>query len=163
MERETEEGQLFAFRDSVLQILDAAIEMDGAVKGNVQLFDPALDALRIVGQRGFDSAFLELFGVVRADDFCVCGRSFRHKRRVVCHDISADRLFRPYLSTTSANGVRAVQSTPVIDHDGRVRGVISTHFSEVRMLTERAGKALDHFASEMAALFREYYPGWYWA
>jgi GAF domain-containing protein len=155
-------AELFAFQDSVLQILDAAIEMDGASKGTVQLFDPALDGLRILGQRGFDPAFLELFEIVRSDDLCVCGRSLRHKRRVMCHDIMADRLFGPYLSTVSANGVRSVQSTPIVGADGRARGVLSTHFSEVHMLTERAGKALDGFALKMAALFGEYYPEHFW-
>ncbi|HEV2319215.1 MAG TPA: GAF domain-containing protein [Verrucomicrobiae bacterium] len=150
--------QVSAFRDSVLQILDAAIELDGASKGTVQLFDPEIDALHIVGQRGFDPAFLELFEIVRPDDLCICGRSLRHKRRVMCHDIMADRLFSPYFSTVSANGIRAVQSTPVIGADGRARGVISTHFSKVHILTQSAGKVLDGFASEMAALFAEYYP-----
>lgn len=158
MEIERVGGQPSVFQESVLQILDAAIEMDGAEKGTVQLYDPALGGLRIVGQRGFDPAFLELFEVVRLDDFSVCGRSLRHRRRVVCHDVTSDRLFHPFLTTTSANGVRAVQSTPVIGTDNRVRGVMSTHFSEVHMLTERAGKALDRFASQMADLFREYYP-----
>ena len=156
--KEAHGGQLSSFQDSVLQILDAAIELDGAEKGTVQLYDPGIDGLRIVGQRGFDSAFLELFETVRQDDFSVCGRALRHRRRIGCHDITVDRLFRAYLDTTSANNVRAVQSTPIIGADGRVRGVMSTHFSEVHILTERSGRALDRLASKMAALFSEYYP-----
>lgn len=157
-----ETRQSSTFQNSVLQILDAAIEMDGAGKGTAQLFDPAIDGLRIVGQRGFDRAFLELFEIVNSDDFSVCGRALRHKRRITCHDVTADRLFRPYLSVVSANGVRAVQSTPVVGPDGRLRGVMSTHFAEVHMLTQKTTKALDRLAAEMAEVFREYYPDRYW-
>lgn len=146
------------FHDHLSEILDNAIEVDGAVKGTVQLFDQTLDGLRIIGQRGFDPAFLELFNVVRADDFCVCGRALRHQRRVVCHDILADRLYSPYLATAVANGIRAVQSTPVIGDDGLVRGIFSTHFAKVHFLSRQGGHDLDQIAAKMASLFREHYP-----
>ena len=147
--------KLLDLRASLLQILDEAIKVDGAVKGNVQLFDKSVDGLRIVAQRGFDSSFMQLFEVVREDELCPCGRALRHQRRVVSPDVSSDRLYSPYLLTAQSNGYQAVQSTPIIGKDGQLKGVFSTHFEKVHHLSEKASRALDDCASKMAQLIAE--------
>lgn len=142
-----------ASRSEILQnalhrLLDAAIEADYAVLGNIQLFNPQLGTLQIVAQRGFDLEFLQHFETVRADDGCSCGRALSQKRRVVVSDITQDA---PYLSIAKASGYRAVQSTPLCSN-GVLLGVLSTHFPDVHQLSGNATAALDELAVEIAHL-----------
>lgn len=147
---------LSKFQMSLLHILDVAIKIDGATKGDIQLFNRALGGLQIVAQRGFDPSFLQLFQLVRVDDPSACGRAFRYQRRVIIPDITTDSDFNPYLSIANASGFRAVQSTPIIAEDGQVKGVFSTHFANVHQLSDEASEALDNCASKMAQLITEH-------
>ena len=49
-------------------VLDASIAIVGADFGNVQLYDPASGALKIVAQRGFRQDFLDYFDNVHEGD-----------------------------------------------------------------------------------------------
>lgn len=140
------------FHTQSLQLLDAAIEIDGASKGNVQLCDPDIGALEIVVHRGFKSEFLKCFQTVRIDDDCACGRAFRSRKRVFISDIRADIAFGPYVPVADAAGFRAVQSTPIIGSNGSVLGMLSTHFSSVPSLSKNAEFALDDIASSLGHL-----------
>lgn len=139
-----------ALEKPLLKILDEAIKVDGAIKGNVQVFNPKSGGLQIAAQRGFDGPFLRLFDLVHDDEPSVCSRAFRHKRRVVVSDINKDILFTPYRGIAEAAGFRAVQSTPVIANDGSVQGVFSTHFANVHQLSDESARALDLYASQLA-------------
>src|SRR5689334_10438108 len=124
-------SQVMESRSTLLEILDDAIEADGAAKGNVQLFNSVLGGLEIVAQRGFDESFLETFRIVRADEPSACGRALRFKRRVVISGIRADLFYSPYLTVAAEAGYRAVQSTPIVAKDGVAIGILSTHFANV--------------------------------
>src|SRR4030095_5137751 len=143
------------FSAQLQQLLDAAITADGASKGNVQLFNPYLDGLQIVAHHGFDIPFLQQFGIVRWDEPTACGRAYRFGLRVVIPDIRLDRFYSPSLSIAQASGYRAVQSTPIIQSDGSVVGVLSTHFPHSHEWSQTAQRALDHSASKVAASVSE--------
>src|SRR5262249_51398903 len=64
------------------QMLAAAIDLQGADFGNVQLFDPDRGGLVIVAQRNFQTPFLEHFALVRADD-SACARAAESRSRVI--------------------------------------------------------------------------------
>lgn len=149
----------YELNDSLLKILDAAMAECGAIKGNVQLFDPGRGALRIVAQRGFDASFLQLFQLVRVDEPSSCGRACRQKQRVVIQDITTDALFAPYLSIAHANGFRSVQSTPILARDGSVLGVFSTHFAQANQFSGRMTGPLDRYMARMAVLIEEHDSG----
>jgi GAF domain-containing protein len=144
--------ELYELRASLLNILDAAITVCGASKGNIQLLDRQRGTLSIAAQRGFDGSFLQLFQLVRVDEPSACGRAFRQRQRVVIQDIARDPLFASYISIARANGFQAVQSTPIFAHDGSVLGVFSTHFARPGQYSERLGGMLDRCAGRMAAL-----------
>ena len=148
--------ELSQFQMALLRVLDKAIKIDGAAKGNVQLFNRALCGLQFVVQRGFDPSFLHIFGLIRVDDPTACARACRYQRRVIIPDISKDLLSGPYLSICRANGFLAVQSTPIIGEDGLVKGVFSTHFAEAHHLSDHASRELDDCALEMARLITEH-------
>ncbi len=55
--------------DSCLkEILNVAIEITGADKGNVQLLNSDSETLRLVTQTGFDDPFVEFFECVHNED-----------------------------------------------------------------------------------------------
>jgi hypothetical protein len=109
------------------RVLDGALSLMGADFGNVQLRDPVTGSLRIVTESGFDTKFLDYFGVVE-DDHSAFARAARTGAQVVITDVTVDPGFVPHLEIAAASGFRALQSTPLADYAGRLAGVISTHF-----------------------------------
>jgi PAS domain S-box-containing protein len=119
--------------DGLQRILDAAIELLGAERGNVQLWDSESDSLRIAAQRGFEPEFLEHFREVRAGHPSVCGQASRDARRSVVGDVEAEPRLAVTVPVFRAAGVRAVQSTPLRHWDGTPIGMVSTYWSVPHM------------------------------
>lgn len=137
---------------AIAALLERAIDVDGASKGNVQYFDETGDYLEIVAQRGFNREFLQLFQRVRSDEPSVCARAARQGCRVAVSDVTMDRPFAPYLSVARDNDFRAVQATPVFAPGGDLLGVLSTHFARPHRLSAEAGTALDRLARNLSRL-----------
>jgi len=110
------------------QMLGKVMSLARADRGNVQLVDPQSGTLRIIAQHGFDESFLDHFAVV-ADRGSACGRAARRNAQLVIPDVVADRGFEPHREIAASSGFRAVQSTPLADREGRVIGVVSTHYA----------------------------------
>jgi PAS domain S-box-containing protein len=110
-------------------LLDAAIAISAADKGNIQLLDESDGALKISVQRGFDRPFLDFFAIVHADGVSACGAALGVGSRISVEDVTTSEIFAggPSLQILLEAGVRAVQSTPLIASDGAVLGMISTH------------------------------------
>jgi GAF domain-containing protein len=104
-----------------------AIGLVGADFGNLQLVDAETHVLRMAAHRGFGAAFLAEFDVVD-DAGTACGRAATRGHQAVIDDVREDAGFAPHLPAADAAGFRAVQSTPLVDGAGRLRGVLSTHF-----------------------------------
>ena len=115
--------------DLLNEALDGAITFLAADLGNIQLADPHTNTLRIVAQRGFTNEFLDYFATVD-DDQAACGRAAKTGGQAVLADVNTDPGFTPHRAIAAASGFRAVQSTPLIDKTGRLRGVLSTHFHQ---------------------------------
>jgi hypothetical protein len=109
------------------QALEKVLSLAQADRGNVQLAEPASGALRIIAQHGFDAEFLDHFAVVD-DDRSACGRAARRGMQLVIADVITDPGFEPHRQIAAASGFRAVQSTPLVDAEGHLVGVISTHY-----------------------------------
>ncbi len=107
--------------------LGGAMSLIGGDFGNVQICDPANGSLRIAAESGFGSEFLDYFAVVE-DDGSACGRAAHQRSQTVIVDVNQDAAFTPHREIAAASRFRAVQSTPVVDPTGRLRGVISTHY-----------------------------------
>ncbi len=117
-------------------VLDFALEVLHADKGNLQLADPVTGALSIAAHRGFGTEFLDYFAVVN-DDASACGRAAQRGAQVMITDVRADPDFGPHLDIAAASGFRAVQSTPLIAADGRLVGILSTHYPRPTTLPSR--------------------------
>ena len=143
-------------REALLAVLDEAMEVGPARLGNIQVVNLADDALEIVVHRGFQPAFLQRFARVRREDTCCCGRAWRHGRRFAVPSVHLDAGFAPYLDDVLAAGYQAVQSTPIVGNDGKVIGVMSTHFAQPQQPSTAEGLLLDHCAARAARLIEDY-------
>jgi PAS domain S-box-containing protein len=111
------------------EVLDAAIALQGADFGNIQVLDAETRALVIAAQRGFQADFLEYFARV-SDTAATCGRAMKLRARVIIEDVESDPVFAPHRPIAASAGFRAVQSTPLFSRSGEFLGMLSTHFRE---------------------------------
>ena len=125
------------FRDSprpdgvIGEALEGAMAFLGADFGNVQIYDPMGDVLRITIQRGLDQDFLDHFEEVHAGDGAPCGTALGEASQVVVPDVYREPTFAPHREIAEATGIRAIHSTPLVDSGGRLQGMLSTHFRQV--------------------------------
>jgi CheY-like chemotaxis protein len=134
------------------EILEAAIEITHADKGNIQLFQGGV--LRIFQQRGFDAPFLDFFNSVE-HGAAACGTALERGERVIVEDVAQSPIFRgtEALEAMLAAGALAVQATPLISRSGRMLGMVSTHYSQaLRKPGERELRLLDLLARQAADL-----------
>ena len=140
------------FLGCLQQIVQVAVALTGADKGNLQLREPRSGALKIAAHHGFDHPFLEFFATVREDEGASCGRALRDGGRIVVEDVTRSEIFagQPSLNVLLAENVRAVQSTPLVSTSGSVLGMISTHFSHPHRPTEREFRLIDLLTRQAA-------------
>jgi len=131
--------------------LDRCLTLVGTGLGNIQLADWTTGHLKIAAQRGFSSTFLEFFAQVGVDDCSACGRALRARDAIIVRDVENDEAFSSCSrSIVLGDGVRAVQSIPLISRSGAFVGMLSTHFETVRSPTDNelaAVKALAQIAA----------------
>ncbi|MFF0223929.1 GAF domain-containing protein [Streptomyces sp. NPDC004629] len=113
----------------LVRVVRTAMALVAADFGYVQVIDPCDGSLVLVTQCGFGPEFLDHFAVVH-DDHCVCGRAARQGAQAVVTDVLAAPDMARHEGIFRAAGVRAVQSTPLVDCVGRLVGMVSTHMSE---------------------------------
>jgi signal transduction histidine kinase len=137
--------------DAMQEILRAAIEMQGAELGNVQILNPISGMLEIVAQQGFHGPFLDFFREVSPEHDSACARALKAGRRHVIEDVETDSDAGPaYRRIAAEAGYRSVQSTPLVSRDGAVLGMLSTHYAQPRRLPEREARSLDLYARQAA-------------
>ena len=127
------------------QVLRGAMALVGGDFGNIQIADPATGSLRLVTQAGFGPEFLDYFAVVE-DVHSICGRAARHGVQTTVADVRADPGFALHREIAAATGFRAVQSTPLVDHAGRLIGVVSTHFQRPHRPSDRDLRIMELYA-----------------
>jgi PAS domain S-box-containing protein len=133
------------------EVVDATIALLNADCGNVQLYDPAVGALKIVAQRGFRQDFLDYFDAVH-EGTGACGAALQQGARIIVEDVLTDPIMAPHTGAMASAGIRAVQSTPLASRDGEPLGMISTHFREPHRPTDHELRFLDLYATQAADL-----------
>jgi len=96
------------------ETVEGAMSLAHADFGTLQLVDPVDGSLRIMAHSGFGSEFTEHFARVEAP----AGGDLR---------VNEDEGFAAHRVVAAAAGVRSVQSTPLVEPDGSVIGILSTH------------------------------------
>jgi PAS domain S-box-containing protein len=140
------------FEQRLNAIVDTAIAITGADRGNVQLLDRNSDVLKIAAHRGFEEPFLTFFASVGSGDPAACGAAMRSAERIVVEDVMHSEVFagQPSLQVLLDADVLAVQSTPLLSSAGRVLGMISTHFSASHRFSDRVLRLMDLLARQAA-------------
>jgi len=128
------------------EVLEVALRLVHAERGNVQLADPATGALRIAAQRGFGPEFVEYFAAV-TDDGSACGRAAQQHSQVVITDVTTDPGFAPHREIALASEFRAVQSTPLVNRAGQLVGMLSTHYPRPTILPRRDLQIVSSFGA----------------
>jgi PAS domain S-box-containing protein len=133
------------------QIVEAAIDITSADRGNIQLLDVESGMLLIAAQRGFQKPFLDFFAATRPGH-AACGAAMQRGARVTVEDVLRSELFAaiPAQEVLIAAGVRAVQSTPLLNRSGELVGVLSTHFSQPHKPDPRRMQSLDLLTRQAA-------------
>jgi len=151
-------GRACSNRSEVLvELMRAAVTRCGAERGTVQLRDPVHGGLQIEGKRGFGQDFADAFSYVDERE-TPCGHALGDARQVVVADVDSSPLFSASArEILQANEVSSCVSTPIVDDDGKVLGVVSTHqrhrdavpdeadLRHVRMLANQCGRWLQWY------------------
>lgn len=109
-------------------VLDAALRIDGAVCGDVQVPDDAHRILTMVAWRGFPDDYAERYRTIRVGDGTPCTHALTERRRICIRDVSLDAGFAPHSEGAKAIGYHALQSTPLTNSTRKLVGVLTTHF-----------------------------------
>jgi PAS domain S-box-containing protein len=138
-------------RAAVEEIVEAAIAISGADKGNIRIFDTTSGKLVIQAQRGFERPFLDFWNTVE-EGMGACGAALQRGERVIVEDVTQSPIFAgtPALDVQLQAGVRSVQSTPVLSSSGKLMAVFSTHYVTPGRPDERALRLLDLLARATA-------------
>ncbi len=129
------------------EVLAAAMELLGANKGKLQLYDEKHNVLRIVAQIGFSQAFVDKFSIV-PPFFAICGTAMGTHRREIVENVLTDQRFADERELYLANDVLAMQSTPLYGSDGLLYGVLTTHSRMPGRPSERQLRLLDLYAQQ---------------
>jgi GAF domain-containing protein len=140
------------FKECLDDILEAAIEITRADRGNIQVLDPKSDMLILTSQRGFEEPFLNFFARVKRGEAAVCGTAMQNFERIVVEDITRSEIFegQESLGVLLNAGVRAVQSTPLLSSGGVTLGMISTHYCAPHQSSERESRFMELLARQAA-------------
>jgi two-component system, chemotaxis family, CheB/CheR fusion protein len=141
--------------EALEHVLATAIELHSADCGLVQLIGSDGQHLRIAAQQGFDAPFLERFRFVGPDDGLACGRALRQREIVQVPDVMTDDGYASYSGVAVEAGYRAVQSSPLLDRDGHMVGVLSVHFHEPHEFSERDRQLGDVLGQQAAGVIAE--------
>ena len=136
------------------KILDAAVAIMHADMASMQTLEEDQDALRLLDWRGFDEVFRQIFGLIRSDGETSCGAARRAGHRVVVPDVENSDTIVSLVAVDNHRkaGIRAVQSTPLFSREGRLLGMISTHWHTPHTPTEGDLRLLDILARQAADL-----------
>lgn len=138
--------QITDLREGLQEVLATAMQLLATEKGNVQLLDPMKQVLVIAAQKGFEKEFLDHFAEVSATCNSVCGQAFKAHKQIVVDNVDEDIYFAPHLRIARNAGIKAIQSTPLYDYQGRPVAMISTHSAEPDHFDELGLRRMEIYA-----------------
>src|SRR5262245_57404780 len=127
------------FQECLDAILDTAMAITGANKGNIQLFDDHHQVLRIASQRGFGKQFLDFFEECTVEHATACATAMRSAGRVIVQDVKSSPIFagQPSMLVLREEGICAVLSSPLLNNSGNLMGMLSVHFGRSHQPDQR--------------------------
>lgn len=118
-------------------LMGAALTLTGADCGTIQLLDGDSQVLKIFASRGFGPEFLKVFESVGMGDDSASARAMRTRKTCLVEDVTRDAGFAPHRDVIARARYHAVQAEPLISKDSEFVGVLSVHFREPRVFSNR--------------------------
>jgi GAF domain-containing protein len=137
-------------QDSLLQIVTAAVELQAAQSGTVELLNPDTNRLAIVTQLGFATDVISTIREINMREDSACSRALQCRNTVEVPDVLEDPAYREWASDVRKAGYRAVQSTPLISRNEALVGILSVYFDAPHVFSER-NKQLSAMIGQQAA------------
>ena len=99
----------------------------------MQVFHPERNELRLLASKGFHPQSAAFWEWVQLKSGSSCAAALSAGVRIIVPDIETSDFIigTPDADEYRQSGIRAVQSTPLVSRDGRLLGMISTHWREV--------------------------------
>jgi PAS domain S-box-containing protein len=127
----------------------------GADSGSIQMFDAERGELKLLAWNNFHPEAAASCERVSREAETICGSALQHGDRVIVPDVRAVEALKDTetMRFYSLSGIVAVQSTPLMTREGRLIGMISTHWREVHTPAERELRLLDILARQATDFF----------
>jgi two-component sensor histidine kinase len=142
-------GEGTDFNACLDQIINTAVAISGADKGNIRLFDPASGSLTIVAQKGFKEDFLSFFA---RDNASAYSAALREKKQIIVDDVLTSDVFteQSIQKVMLDAGVRGLVATPLVGSKGDLFGTLSIHYTRPGHPGERQLRLLDILVRQAA-------------
>jgi PAS domain S-box-containing protein len=140
-------------RQAVLdELLNAAIAINQADKGMLQLCDPAKQRLVVVAQRGLDDTYVSFCNEATRNSGS--GSDGESAEQSIVEDVgeNSGTLGTPERNAMLRAGVRAVQSAPLKNGRGETAGHLTTYFRTPHRPDARTARVFDLVAREVAGI-----------
>jgi PAS domain S-box-containing protein len=139
------------------KIVDVVVAIMRSEYASMQLLEPQpgeVGELILLAFRGFNPQAAVFWQRVPADAGSTCAVALRTSKRVIVPDVEDCNFMQGTddLVTYRDTGIRAVQSTPLLSRSGEIVGMISSHWKQVHMPTERDLRMFDVLARQTADL-----------
>jgi signal transduction histidine kinase len=136
------------------KLVDAATLVMRSDFGSMQRFDEEEGKLQLIAHRGLDESAVEFWQWVHAGRATTCGKALQLGQRVVVPDFEVCEFIEGSADLIAFRqaGVRSAQSTPLLTRNGRLVGMITTHWTRVCQPRERDLQLLDIIARQAADL-----------
>jgi hypothetical protein len=120
---------------TVERMMNAAMAVMHSQFASIQLLEDGGEdhsALLLLGHRGFTAEAAAFWRTVRLESQTTCGAALRAHQRVWVGDVDDNESLAGTedLATYRQTGIIAVQSTPLVTSEGRLVGMISTHWDK---------------------------------
>ena len=139
------------------KLVDVARTIMRSDFASMQQYFPHLGArgeLKLIGHYTFTEAAAKFWAWVRADSSCTCGVAIRRRERVIAADVENTDFMAGTADQAQllAAGIRAAQTTPLMSRSGELVGMITTHWKNPHVPSERDLRLLDILARLAADL-----------
>lgn len=111
------------------EILVAALELHSTNQGDLHLYDPVSQQLRLTAHRGLSRELASNWSSVSlSESTWPVARALREQASVLVEDVERQLPETSFRQQWLAAGVRAAQCFPLITRDGELLGVLTVHF-----------------------------------
>jgi two-component system, chemotaxis family, CheB/CheR fusion protein len=139
--------------DALEHVLSAAIDLHGADRGYIQIYDRESGSLRIVAHRGFSDGFLRTVATIdTTTDDTASSRAIRADQLIQTEDVMRDAGSAADRAVAEQGGYRAVQSMPLTSSAIQPLGVLSVHYNEPHAFAGRDAQVGNIIGRQAAAL-----------